>query len=235
MGSATAETGGRRGGLARLHDWVVRHDDSRLFVVAYIGLAVVLSIGIGLFWLVAVVAVHFAFEVVRQRTRHAGWRGVIAEAVWELKLDLALVLFALVISLYMEVVLGVLGLQAAARAAGTGLRGGARFAGWQRVLRGLLLSVDDAAQVARFAAAGGREGGPGEEEDVASSDSPWGPWAGAWGRGDRATLAFGALCLLLLAAVPFLTDHTYGTVVAALAAELHPFPADAPSEVIAAE
>lgn len=52
----------------RIYDWVIRHDDSWLFTVLHIGLAVVLSIWIGLFWLVAVVVVHFAFEIVRQRS-----------------------------------------------------------------------------------------------------------------------------------------------------------------------
>jgi hypothetical protein len=241
MISVTGEAPGRRGRLAGVHEWVVRHDESRLFVVAYVGLAVVLSIWIGLFWLVAVVAVHLAFEVVRQRTRHASWRGVVAEALWELKLDLALVLFALVISLYMEVVLGVVGLQAAARAgaaAQAGLRGGARFAGWQRILRGILLSVDDAAQVARFAAARGRAGTPAEEEAAAGGDAetyPWGPWGAPWGRADRIALGLGAVCVLLLAAAPLLTHHTFGSALATLAAELYPFPADPGVEALAAE
>lgn len=125
--------------------WIIDHDDSWLFIIAYIGLAVVLSIWISLFWLVAVVAVHLAFEVVRQKATHEQWTTIISQALWELKLDIALVLFALVVSLYMEVVLGVVGLQGVARAGAAtqaGLRGGARFAAWQRIIRGVLLSVD---------------------------------------------------------------------------------------------
>jgi len=69
-----------------------------------------------------------------------------------LKLDLALILFALVLSLYLEVTLGLVGLGAGARGAamaGAGARLGVRFTVIQQVLRGLLLSLDDLAQVVR--------------------------------------------------------------------------------------
>ena len=107
-----------------IRNWIINHDDSWLFIIGYIGLAVVLSIWISLFWLVAVVAVHFLFEIVRQHTIHDSWTTIISESLWELKLDIALVLFALVVSLYMDVVLGVAGLQGAARAGASAAQGG---------------------------------------------------------------------------------------------------------------
>ena len=134
----------------RLRDWIINHDDSWIFIILYVGLAVVLSIWIGLFWLLVVVAGHFVLEWIRQR--HVRDAGVLPEVFWELKLDVALVLFALVLTLYLDVVFGILGLQAAGRAAAiarVGARGGSRFAAWERTLRGLLLSADDAAQIAR--------------------------------------------------------------------------------------
>jgi hypothetical protein len=210
-----------------IRNWIINHDESWLFIIAYIGLAVVLSIWISLFWLVAVVAVHFAFEVVRQKEIHASWQTVVSESLWELKLDIALVLFALVVSLYMEVVLGVVGLQGAARAgaaAQAGLRGSARFAAWQRLIRGVLLSVDDAAQVARVAM--GKGNGDEEEaaEVVARPASPWGSWVGQWGKGDWIAIGMGVVCLLLLVVAPYLTDHTFHSTFVTLAAELHPYP-----------
>ncbi len=45
-----------------LRRWLVMHDDQWTFIVPYIGLAVLLSALISLFWLVVVVAVHFALE-----------------------------------------------------------------------------------------------------------------------------------------------------------------------------
>ncbi|HRQ23643.1 MAG TPA: hypothetical protein PLF42_09490 [Anaerolineales bacterium] len=217
--TTSAQAGNR---LASFRTWVVNHDDSWLFIVLYIGLAVVLSIWISLFWLVAVVAVHFGFEVVRQYDKFSDWGMVVRESLWELKLDIALVLFALVVSLYMELALGVAGLQGAARIGGAGVRGGARFAAWQRIIRGLLLSVDDAAQVARVAVGKNKKSEEeGQAPKVEITDSSW---AGTWKHGDWIAIGLGVVCFLLIASTPLLTDHTYPSTFAALAAELHPFP-----------
>jgi hypothetical protein len=208
-----------------LYNWILNHDDSWLFIIAYIGLAVVLSIWISLFWLVAVVAVHFAFELVRQRAAHEDWVTVISQSLWELKLDFALILFALVISLYMEIVLGVVGLQGAARAGAAVARGGSRFAAWQRIIRGVLLSVDDAAQVARVAISKGNNDVQADEGDAAPT-SRWGGWADQWGKGDWIAVGMAVICLLLLGFAPYLTDHTFQSAVTTLAVELHPYPTD---------
>jgi hypothetical protein len=135
-----------------VYAWILQHDDRWSFIALYVSLAVVLSLWISLFWLVALVAVHLAFELVRQGAAGAAGTERFGLALWEVKLDIALVLFALALSLYMEVVLGVLGLQAAARAgsaANASIRTGSRALAWERGLRGILLSVDDAAQVGR--------------------------------------------------------------------------------------
>lgn len=134
--------------------WIHTHDDSTVFTVLYIGLALVLSIVLGLFWLVVVVALHGLLEILRQRRLHPWWPGVLSRTLWELKLDIGLILFAFVVTLYMDVVLGVAGLNAALRA---GTRGCARVLAWQRGIRAAALSLDDAAQVART---GGGRGPP---------------------------------------------------------------------------
>jgi len=223
-------------GLGR---WVQNHDDSRLFAVLYIGLALVLSIVLGLFWLVAVVALHGLLEVLRQRSLHRWWPGVLSRVLWELKLDLGLILFAFVVTLYMEVVLGVAGLNAAVRA---GARGGARLLAWQRGLRAAMLSVDDVAQVARIAAGRRRaaEQATGEAAEAAEAaapagssldglaalgvSSPWGGWAERWSRGSLLAVAFGLLSLGLILAAPWLTGQPAGAVWQQILAELRPFP-----------
>ena len=61
----------------RLRDWVLNHDDSWIFIILYVGLAVVLSLWISLFWLLVVVAGHFVLEWIRQRhIRDAGFQAV---------------------------------------------------------------------------------------------------------------------------------------------------------------
>jgi hypothetical protein len=222
---ATAASGAAssvEGGARTLHGWAVAHDDSRLFLAGYIGLAVVLSVWISLFWLVAVVAVHFGLELVRQSQRHTGPVRVVLESSWEVKLDVALVLLALVLSLYMHVVLGLVGLQGVARL-GSASRVVSRVAGWERTIRGIVLSADDAAQVAR-AAVMRRGARPVEGGVPAEPAHPLGTWHEPWGAGTWIALALGGVCLLLMAAAPWLTDHTVGSALAQLARELRPLP-----------
>jgi hypothetical protein len=128
-----------------LRDFVAHHDERWLFVALYIGLAVVLSIVLSLFWLVAVAGLHFALECARQAMHRQSRSDVVSHALWEIKLDIALVLIALALSLYMEVFLGILGVQSAARATAAsriGIRA-ARAAAWQRTIRGAVLIADD--------------------------------------------------------------------------------------------
>jgi len=213
----------------RFHRWMVEHDERWLFVILYISLAVVLSVWISLFWLVVVVCGHLALEIVRQRAMHGPGKRMALEVAWELKLDLGLILFALALALYMEVILGVLGLQSAARTAAavkSGTRAGGRAVAWERVIRGVLLSLDDVAQGAR--SFGRRKDDNGENGEYAVETAPEPPhsWAGPWGWGDRISLGLGVVCLALMLASPLLTHHTAVTALTTLAAELHPFPGD---------
>jgi hypothetical protein len=132
-----------------IRDFIANHDDRWLFVILYIGLAVVLSIALSLFWLVAVAGLHFALEFLRQGAYRTQTLDIATHALWEIKLDIALVLLALAMSLYMDVVVGLLGLQSAARATAASRLGmrAARFAAWQRNLRAMVLLADDIARV----------------------------------------------------------------------------------------
>jgi hypothetical protein len=204
-----------------LLDWIAEHDDRWLFTLLYVGLAVVLSIWISLFWLVAVVAAHGLLEAWALRRR--GWQGPIAgKVLWHLKLDLTLILFALWLGLYLQTLFGLAGLGAMAR---TGAQAGARFVAWQRALRGTLLTLDDAAQVARAVAArrsrngNGNKNGNGDGSEAVSEPPPAG-----LSRGDTLTLVAGALFLLLILAAPWLTEHDAASALAAMAMDLHPWP-----------
>jgi hypothetical protein len=200
--------------------WIVNHDDSRLFIVLYIGLAVVLSIVISLFWLVAIVGAHFALEWIRQRTLQSdGFWGVLSRVLWELKLDIALILFALMLALYMELTMGVVGIGAVAR---SGALTGSRFLVIQRVLRGILLSLDDLAQVLRVVMRRKRSAAvvEAQTEDVEIVSG----WRGPWTTGDYLTVGFGGACLVAILCAPLLDHYTVETVVETLLSELHPLP-----------
>lgn len=220
-----------------LRRWVLNHDDSWLFIVPYIGLAVVLSIALSLFWLVAIVGAHFALEWLRQvyLAREAGLRlgtlDLLGRVLWELRLDIVLIIFALALAVYMEFTLGVVGLGSATRAgAMAGARAGARFVVIQRVLRGVLLSVDDLAQVARVVllrkkAAVKDEPPDDDAQDPQAAAPDLTPgWRKPWSRWDYALIGAGALLLALMAAAPLITDHSYESMLLTLTEELHPFP-----------
>jgi hypothetical protein len=249
-----AELAATRPWRERMHGWIVQHDESRWFMGLYLGLALVLSIAIGLFWLVALVVVHFGFEYVRFRHDDASPANAVGRALWELKLDVSLVLFAFALTLYLQVVLGVLGIQAASRvgvAAQAGVRSGARFAAWENAIRGVLLSEDDAVLGARAIATvrrkkaqeSGRDGSdPGAEpttppDPVAATEVATEPRAGAdqglgdptsdakrWSLGDRIALTLGGVSLLLIVAAPWFGHDGWMGVLTAILAELHPFP-----------
>jgi len=207
-------------------NWIMNHDDDKAFIITYIGLAVILSIAFGLFWLCMVVGIHFTFELLRQHYTDKPLPAALRAALWEVKLDIFLVLFAFVIAVYMEVVLGAAGLSAGARATATA---GARFAGWQRVIRAIALSLDDLAQIIRAAGKhiSSRQK-PGEESTDTGGHTDNGHMHtedSGISRADICSLAFGAVCIILIISAPLFTDHTPAGVFTLIAEELHPFPA----------
>jgi hypothetical protein len=221
-----------------LQDWVRDHDERWSFVLLYLGLAVGLSVFVSLFWLVVVAALHFALECGRQACYREGRGEVVGHALWEVKLDIGLVLLALTLVLYIDVVLGLLGLQSAARATAVtraGARIGSRAAAWERNIRTFLLTVDEMARLV-YAAVMVRRGERGaakaREESAEPVEAPRrrlaAPepslgWRGSWGIADRIGLLLVVSGVMLLLAAPFLTPHDWGTAVSTILSELAPF------------
>jgi hypothetical protein len=234
-----------------LRDWVREHDERWSFVVLYLGLAVGLSVFVSLFWLLVVGGLHFVLECGRQAHYRDGPLEVVGHALWEVKLDVGLVLLALTLVLYIDVVLGLLGIQSAARAAAVtraGARIGSRAASWERTLRTFL---DEMARIA-YAAVLMRKGAPVADADADSTSAPGGTaaslavsaeeaapspesgpaaplmpglgWRGEWGMADRIGLALVVTGITLMIAAPYITAHDWGTAAAALMEELRPFP-----------
>lgn len=233
---------------ASFRDWVREHDERWSFVLMYLGLAVGLSVFVSLFWLLVVAGLHFLLECGRQAHHRENRREVVAHALWEIKLDVGLVLLALMLVLYIDVVLGLLGLQSAARAAAVtraGARIGTRAAAWERNIRTFLLTMDEMARVG-YAAFMFRKGGRGvkrqaegqsdadaaaealrEKERAAQLAAAMEPslgWRGKWGLGDRIGILLVVSGVALLLAAPFLTVHDWGSAATAILAELRPFP-----------
>ena len=206
-----------RRSLVHVRRWLVAHDDRLGFTIAYIALAVVLSVRISLFWLVAVVALHGFIETWSLKRRGMG-ENRLGRVLWHLKLDIALVLFALWLGLYMDVLFGLAGLSAAAR---TTAQAGARFIAWKRAIRGVLLTLDDAAVVAKSVVGRG-EGNHGTAEQESSSAAV--PWRRPWGVGDWMSLTLATVFLALILLAPWLTRHDLGSMLAVMGRDLYPWP-----------
>jgi hypothetical protein len=197
--------------------WIAEHDDSWLFIVLYVGLGLVLTMTISLFWLVAVVAAHAVLEWFAL-TRKGIWDHRAGRVLWHLKLDIGLVLVALWLGLYLELLFGLAGLGAAARA---GAQTAARVVAWQRAIRGVLMTVDEAAHVVKAVAT---RGGSKQTRQAAEPADAQPPWRRPWSRGDKFAVVFTATWATLIVLSPVLTHHTVESALAVLAADLHPWP-----------
>ena len=215
-----------------LRQWIEEHDESWIFVVVYLGLAVGLSVFVSLFWLVVVAALHLGLEVIRQAFYRNGAQEIALHALWEIKLDVGLILLALSLVLYVEVVLGILGIQSATRAAAAtrvGARVGARAAAWERNLRTFLLTVDEMVRVGYAAAMLRRKRRKGGAETVSPdlprlAAPPRAPWSRRWGIGDRFGIGMVIAGIFLIGLAPLLTSYDVPGAVAILLEELRPFP-----------
>jgi hypothetical protein len=205
--------------LAVSRRWLLDHDNRVTFTVIYITLALVLSMLISMFWLVAVVTVHAVIEYWT-----LGKQGIsdhrLGRTLWHVKLDIMLVLAALWLGLYIDLLFGVAGLSAAAR---SGAQVSARLVAWQRTIRGVLLSVDEAALAAKAALSRGGNNGQSKARQV-SIEPPLLPWRQPWGWGDRLTVGTTVVFAALIVLSPVFTDHTLIEALAILGEDLHPWP-----------
>ena len=224
--------------------WILIHDDNLWFNVLYIGLALIMSIVLGLFWLVVVVAIHWCIELARQLLMGRKIFPGIFETFWELKLDISLIIFALWLGVYLDIIFGAAGLSAASRASaqagGRIARTGTSVAIWQRIIRSVLISLDDLG-LAMKAISRNRRGGNDKhvqnpenaEVDTASmyNDNTLNKqgiektsWSGNYSKGDWFSLAFGGGFLILIALAPVFTEIDYGNIWLSIREDLKPFP-----------
>lgn len=205
--------------------WVKEHDDRLSFVLLYISGAILLSIVLNLFWVMMLMFGHFLLEIFRGYLLKV--KSPVLHALWEVKLDIGLVLFALVVALYSEHVLALLGLGQAARAsqAARGLQAAARFGIVERALRILVLTMDDLARLAQAVIKFGMKSRepatapPHTQVHAIESSSP----KGSLGRGDVLSLSFAGLCFVLIVFTPSLTGTPAADVAPKILHELSPY------------
>lgn len=207
--------------MVAVRQWIEDHDDRLSFVILYIGGAVALSILLNLFWVIVLMLAHFALEIVRGHL--LGAKRPLAHALWEVKLDIALVLFALVVALYADHVLALLGLGQAARAgqATRGLQAAARFGIIERTLRIVVLTADDAFRLVQ-AALKLRSRSAATAAPAPLATAPATSGGTGLGTGDIVSLAFGAVCLALILLAPDIIGTTPDAVASQILHEVSP-------------
>lgn len=205
-------------GRDKVKQWILKHDDCKIFIVLYISMAVLLTLLISLFWLVLVVFIHFIFELIRQYYLNKTKIRIVLDALWETKLDIVLILFALCLDVYLDFVFGIAGIGAGARAVA---QTGSRIAIWQQVIRGVIISLDDVVQVIRFT--GGKKKISKSIDEAVDEDKNELPESKIT-TGDILSLSFGVLILGLILFAPIITKHSPSDVVNIMLEELHPWP-----------
>ena len=202
----------------------------------YIGLAVVLSLALGLFWLLVVVGIHGILEFLRHILQDAKPSHAILETLWELKLDIGIIIFAFWLAVYFDVIFGMAGLTSAGRAAAqTGSRlaqTSTRVVLWQRIIRGALITIDDFAiafkQLGKSKRAKQAENGnvsqPVTPSTQATKRDDSTSWAVSYSTGDKLSIGFGLIFLVLILIAPLITGFTFLEVLLLIGAELRPLP-----------
>lgn len=124
-------------------NWISDHDERWSFILPYMALAIILSVFVSLFWLVVLLGIHAYIE----HRRFPSW-GATLMAV---QLDIALIIAAVTMEVYLGYAVGLIG-------AGHAARGGtlvitrilSRVPAWQHILKAVLYSLDDFLQLVRI-------------------------------------------------------------------------------------
>jgi len=232
--------------VSRIINWVADHDNKKLFIALYISISLVLSIAISLFWLLFAVLIHFIFELIGQSQKKNNGRAVLLESLWETKLDFALVMFAWWLAIYLDFIFGVAGIGAAARVGaqsasrathlgGKAVEASARAAAWSRIIRAVLLSLDDVGNAfkAIYQSRNNKKHTSDANErrqetkvikdnqDIMQKRSSW---LSKWSSVDYIGVVLFCLCLLLIVFAPVLIDVRIPEIINITLDEFNPWP-----------
>ncbi len=230
----------------KILNWVADHDNKKIFIVLYISISLVLSIAISLFWLLFAVIIHFAFELISQNQKQGSFTSVLMESFWETKLDFALVIFAWWLAIYLDFIFGVAGIGAAARlgaqtasrtsqVSGKVIQSSARTAAWGRIIRAILLSLDDVGNAIKSvyqSKASKMRNKPIPERNLerTKANTPnikrvtKSSWLSKWQIIDYVGVSLFLICLILIALAPFLIGVELKDIYKITIDEFHPLP-----------
>lgn len=211
--------------------WVTDHDERWSFILLYVGGAVALSVFANLFWVAALMVAHYLLEI----WRHVilGEKHAFIKALWHVKLDIALILFALVIALYSDTVMAALGIGQAARAgqAAKGAQLITRFAIIERGLRIFFLTIDDITRIALilWKNVTHRKSDAATQADLQAAvslleeeENTLHAKESRLSKGDIFSLGFGTVCVILILLAPALTSRSAEATMIAIVSELSP-------------
>lgn len=215
--------------MEKLRNWVHEHDDRWSFIILYVGGSIFLSLYMNLFWVAMLMLSHLGLEIWRHRL--LALKNPVVHALWHVKLDISLLLFAFVIVLYSDAIVAALGMGQTVRAAQAvrGAQMATRFGIIQRSLRVFLMTADDLARFTRAVLRVAKNGKAGQLPEMATvvaedrdaqheSETPWRKLtAGDWG-----SLGFGMACLSLIVVTPFITSNTATDTLELILTQLHP-------------
>lgn len=209
-----------------LKDWIKDHDDRWSFVFLYVGGAVALSVFMNLFWVAMLMAGNFCLKSYRNYL--VAKPRPLLTSLWQVKLDIGLVFFALVIGLYADHIFAALGLSQAARAgqAVRGLQMVTRFGVIERGLKVFFLTIDDQARLVNAVVKARKKKRqtvaiPDEAIPEPEAHEPAYPWK-YWGKGDIFSVGFGLVCLSLIFAAPLMLGLAPGEVAGHILRQLTP-------------
>lgn len=209
-----------------LKDWIRDHDDRWSFVILYVGGAVALSVFMNLFWVVLLMTGNFCLKIYRNYLVEKPLP--VLTSLWQVKLDIGLIFFALVIGLYADHIFSALGLSQAARAgqAVKGLQMVTRFGVIERGLKVFFMTIDDQARLVNAVVKARKRkrsivAVPEDALPEPEAHEPSYPWK-SWGKGDVFSVSFGLVCFALILASPLILGVPAGEIVDSISGQLTP-------------
>lgn len=184
--------------------------------------------------------------MITQSRKQKALMSVFMESLWETKLDFALVMFAWWLAIYLDFIFGVAGIGAAARVGaqaasrtsqvgGKVIQGSARATAWGRIIRAILLSLDDVGNALKSvyqSKASKVRHKPKPDRNIENTKldalcqkpTTTSSWIAKWKIIDYVGVLLFFICLILIGLAPFLIGVELKEIYRITIDEFHPIP-----------